>query len=126
MSESARTGPFIVDNSGEERKVVHHLRDWCAPGTQLDIATGTFEIGGLLSLRAEWPKNKGIRILMGTDVSLRTKAAFDRALGHLIHTLDQSLEDQKRRDDFLDGVEQIVEALKSGKIACRVYTREKF
>jgi hypothetical protein len=125
MSES-HSGPFIIDNSADDRKVVHHLRDWCLPGTKLDIATGTFEIGGLLSLRDEWPRTQNIRILMGAEVSLRTKAAFDRALHQLTQTLDRSLEDQKRSDDFLDGVEVVVQALKSGKIACRVYTRDKF
>jgi superfamily II DNA or RNA helicase len=127
MSEFvSRNGPFIIDNSGDDRKVVHHLRDWCVPGTQLDVATGTFEIGGLLSLREEWPRTKSIRILMGTEVSLRTKAAFERALSQLTQTLDRSLEDQKRRDDFLEGVDAVVEAMKSGKITCRVYTRDKF
>jgi len=122
MSEfvSTRTGPFIIDNSGDDRKVVHHLRDWCVTGTQLDVATGTFEIGGLLSVRDEWPRTKNIRILMGTDVSLRTKAAFEQALNQITQTLDQSLESQKRRDDFLEGVDAVVEALKSKKIDCRV------
>jgi hypothetical protein len=63
---------------------------------------------------------------MGTEVSLRTKAAFERALSQLTQTLDRSLEDQKRRDDFLEGVDAVVEAMKSGKITCRVYTRDKF
>jgi superfamily II DNA or RNA helicase len=128
MSESrtARTGPFIIDNSGDDRKVVHHLRDWCHPGTQLDIATGTFEIGSLLALADHWPRTKSIRILMGTDVSLRTKSAFERALSQLTQTLDRSIEDQKRRDDFLDGVDAIVAALKSRRITCRVYTKDKF
>jgi superfamily II DNA or RNA helicase len=125
-SKSSRTGPFIIDNSGDDRKVVHHLRDWCVPGTQIDVATGTFEIGGLLSLRDEWPRTKNIRILMGTDVSLRTKAAFEQALKQITQTLNESLEVQKRRDDFLDGVDAVVESLKSKKIACRVYTQDKF
>jgi superfamily II DNA/RNA helicase len=128
MSEfvSSRTGPFIIDNSGDDRKVVHHLRDWCLPNVRLDIATGTFEIGGLLAIADHWPKTSAIRILMGADVSLRTKSAFERALGEITRKLDQSIEDQKRKDDFLDGVDAIVSALRAGKIACRVYTRDKF
>jgi len=117
---------FIVDNSADDRKVAHHVRDWCAPGVHLDIATGTFEIGGLLSLGDHWPKTAAIRILMGDEVSLRTKAAFERAMTRLLTNLDQSLEEEKRQNDFLTGVDAIVQALAAGKIVCRVYTKDKF
>lgn len=117
---------LIADNSAGERKVVHHVREWCVPGTQLDIATGTFEIGGLLALGDQWPQTSSIRILMGDQVSLRTKTALDRAIARLTGALDQSLEEEKKQNDFLSGVDAIVQALAARKITCRVYTKDKF
>ncbi|MCE9544002.1 MAG: DEAD/DEAH box helicase family protein [Planctomycetia bacterium] len=40
--------------------------------------------------------------------------------------LDASLEAEKNKNDFLTGVPAIVEALRSGKILCRVYRKDKF
>ncbi|MEW6167701.1 MAG: hypothetical protein AB1651_08380 [Pseudomonadota bacterium] len=76
-----RTSPtgselFIVDNSDEDWKAVRYLRDWCQLSKSIDIATGYFEIGALLALGEEWQKIDGIRILMGDEVSRRTKKAL--------------------------------------------------
>src|SRR6266404_9442290 len=40
--------------------------------------------------------------------------------------LDASLEVEKEKNDFLVGVPAIVDAIRSGKIECRVYRKEKF
>src|SRR6266404_3371022 len=40
--------------------------------------------------------------------------------------LDASLEVEKEKNDFLSGVPGIVDAIRSGKIRCRVYRKEKF
>ena len=64
---------FIVDNSDETWKVQRYLHDWCQLSERMDIATGYFEIGSLLALDGEWQKVDGIRILMGDEVSQRTK-----------------------------------------------------
>lgn len=40
--------------------------------------------------------------------------------------LDESIEAEKEKDDFLDGVPAIVEAIRSGKIQFRVYRKAKF
>src|ERR1700722_4347676 len=109
---------FIVDNSANDRKVVHHVAEWCIPGASLDIATGTFEIGGLLALGEHWPRTSSIRILMGAEVSLRTKTHLDRAIARLTSELDQSLEEEKKQNAFLDGVDAIVQALATRKISC--------
>ena len=71
---------FIVDNSDQEWKVMRYLSEWCQISKQLDIATGYFEIGSLLSLNGEWQKVDKIRILMGDEVSRRTKQAFELSL----------------------------------------------
>lgn len=117
---------FIVDNSAEDWKALRYLRDWCSLSKGIDIATGFFEVGALLSLDGEWQKVDQIRILMGDEVSRRTKKAFETAIQRLNVCLDQSIEDQKRKNHFLVGVGKIVAALKSGQIQCRVYRKDKF
>lgn len=117
---------FIVDNSDTDWKVLRYLHDWCQLSSAIDVATGYFEIGGLLGLNDEWQKVDAIRILMGDEVSRRTKTAFNEALRQVATRLDDSLEAEKEKNDFLAGVPAIVEAIRSGKIQCRVYRRGKF
>jgi len=117
---------FIVDNSDTDWKVLRYLHDWCQIAKGIDIATGYFEIGGLLALKDEWQKVDSIRILMGDECSLRTRAAFTQAIETAKQTLDASIEREKLTNDFLVGVPAIVEGLRSGKIQCRVYRKEKF
>jgi superfamily II DNA/RNA helicase len=117
---------FIVDNSDEDWKVVRYLHDWCQLSKSVDIATGYFEIGALLALDGEWQKLDKIRILMGDEVSKRTHAAFAEGLRKVSVTLDRSLETEKAKDDFLRNVPAIVEAVRSGRIECRVYRKDKF
>src|ERR1035437_9727982 len=106
---------FIVDNSNDKWTVLRYLRDWCQIAKGLDIATGYFEIGSLLDLKDEWQKLDKIRILMGNEVSLRTKSAFENGLSEIQATLNASIEDEKQKNDFLTGVPAIVEAIRSGK-----------
>lgn len=117
---------FIVDNSDIEWKALKYLHDWCQLSKSIDIATGYFDIGSLLALGEEWKKVDKIRILMGAEVSLKTKKAFAEALAIREATLDGSIEQVKEKDPFLDGVPEIVEAIRSKKIECRVYRKEKF
>jgi hypothetical protein len=72
------TDLFIIDNSDEDWKVRDYLHDWCQLSQSIDIATGFFEIGSLLALDGEWQKVDKFRILMGDEVSLRTKKIFDQ------------------------------------------------
>lgn len=117
---------FIVDNSDDDWKVVRYLRDWCPLSKAFDIATGYFEIGSLLALDGQWQQVDSIRILMGDEVSLRTRAAFADGLRQIVNQLDASLEAAKEKNDFLVGVPAIVEALRSRRIQCRVYRTDKF
>lgn len=118
--------PFIVDNSESEWNVARYLRDWCEIARAFDIATGYFEIGSLLALDGNWQQLEQIRILMGDEVNLRTRQAFEAAVARLERALDQSLERAKEDNDFLRGVPAIVAALEKGQIACRVYAERKF
>lgn len=117
---------FIVDNSDSDWKVRSYLQDWCELSSAIDIATGYFEIGALLALAEKWRQVDRIRILMGDEVSLRTKAAFTQGLQKINGKLDDSLEHEKRQNDFLSGVPAIVEAIRGGKIQCRIYRKDKF
>jgi len=117
---------FIVDNSEQDWKVLRYLHDWCQISKAIDIATGYFEVGSLLALGGEWQKVDQIRILMGDEVSKRTKQAFEQGVQAITGRLNVSLESEKERNDFLAGVPAIVEAIRSGKIKCRVYRKEKF
>ena len=125
-SSSIGSELFIVDNSEEDWKVLRYLHDWCQLSKSIDIATAYFEIGSLLALQDEWQKVDQIRILMGDEVSRRTKNAFTAGLEQVRQRLDLSLETEKEKNGFLTDVPGIVEAIRSGKIACRVYRKDKF
>lgn len=115
---------FIVDNSDKDWKVLRYLSDWTEIARAFDIATGYFEIGSLLRLDGHWQKLEKIRLLMGEEVSYRTRKAL--LAGIVERKLDESIEAEKDRNDFLVGVPAIVDALQRRQIECRVYTKEKF
>jgi superfamily II DNA or RNA helicase len=123
-----RTGSelLIVDNSDERWKVANYLREWSEISQRIDIATGHFEIGGLLALDGAWQKVDEIRILLGDVCSLRTKQAFNEALTKLTNILDCSIESEKITNNFLAGVPAIVEGIRGGQIHCRIYRKERF
>jgi SNF2 family DNA or RNA helicase len=117
---------FIVDNSDDDWKVLNYLREWSEISNRFDIATGYFEIGALLALDGKWQPLEKIRILMGDEVSKRTQQALLDGLARISKHLDDSIEHEKKKNDFLTGVAGIVQAIASGQIACRVYTKKKF
>src|SRR6266700_2847367 len=64
---------------------------------------------------------------MGDEVTARTRKVFVEALRKQIkEKLDQSLEQEKEKNDFLLGAVGVVQAMRDGKIQCRVYTKRKF
>jgi len=128
VSDSQRGGDLlIVDNSVSGWTGAAYLREWTQIATSFDVATGFFEIGSLLELDGKWQQLDKIRILIGSEVTLGTKAMFLNALrAQAQSTLNSSLEDEKRAAPFLEGVPAIVDALKQGRIECRVYTKDKF
>lgn len=128
MSTTERGGDlFIVDNSDSGWTGLRYLKDWTDISTSFDIATGYFEIGSLLELDGHWQKLEKIRILMGDEVTHRTRRALlDAVRARAESKLDSSIEDDKEANPFLKGVDAVVEALSSKKIECRVYNRDKF
>src|SRR5438477_10471615 len=89
-NRTSKTGSelFIVDNSDADWKVLRYLHDWCQISRAIDVATGYFEIGAFLGLKDEWQKVDQIRVLMGDEVSRRTRAAFAEGLAHVRGRLD--------------------------------------
>ncbi len=117
---------FIVDNSVSGWTGLEYLSQWSELARSFDIATGFFEIGALLALDGRWQQLDRIRLLMGDELSLRSRNAFKEALSRRVEYLDDSLETEKGSNPFLEGVEAVVEAIATGKIECRVYRRDKF
>jgi SNF2 family DNA or RNA helicase len=126
MNDSNNSSILIVDNSDDNWKAMRYLEQWAEISTKFDIATAFFEIGSLLALDGKWQSLDKIRILMGEEVTLRTNNAFKEALKKKTRQLDESIEAEKEKNDFLKGVDAIVDAIASGKIECRVYRRDKF
>ncbi len=118
---------FIVDNSDRNWKAKRYLHEWADLAGRFDIATGYFEIGALLALDGQWQKLDKIRILMGDEVTPRTRRALlEGVVNRVQERLHQSLEEEKRENPFLRGVPAIIEAMQSGRIECRIYAKEKF
>jgi len=117
---------FIVDNSDTDWKVRDYLQEWSEISHTFDIATGGLEIGALLALDGYWQKLDKIRVLMGNEVTKRTKKALLTGLQLVKNQLDESIEQEKEVNDFLTGVPAIVDALARSQIECRVYNKDKF
>ena len=109
---------FIVDNSDRSWSAQKYLHEWCDLSEAFDIATGYFEIGSLLRLDGQWQKLKKIRILMGDEVSHRTRETIVKALTEKLQLWNKSFVDEKETNDFLEGVGGIVQAIKTGQIEC--------
>jgi hypothetical protein len=125
--ESKGRDLFIVDNSVSGWTGLRYLEEWSGIARAFDIATGYFEIGALLALDGKWQPLEKIRILMGAEMTYRTrKALLDAVRSRAMEILDRSIEIDKESNPFLHGVPPILAALQSRQIECRVYDREKF
>src|SRR5437660_7732063 len=90
---------FIVDNSDSEWKGLKYLQDWTEIASAFDIASGFFEIGSLLALDERWQQLDKIRILLGAEMSARTRQALLEGLQRRTEqVLDQSIEAEKEQN----------------------------
>ena len=118
---------FIVDNSVAGWTGLRYLQEWSSIARAIDVATGFFEIGSLLALDGKWQGLEKIRVLMGAEMTHRTrKALLDAVRNRAVEALDRSIESDKQDNPFLHGVPAILEGLRSGQIECRVYDKGKF
>lgn len=122
----ARNNLYIVDNAIDDQSVKKYLREWCSVSKQMDIATGYLEIGGLLSLDNDWQKLDKIRIILGNEVTKRTKDVIEAAIKAILTKLHDSINKEHESNEFLVGVPAILNAMKNGKIECRVFDKSKF
>ena len=127
MTEPAGKSLFIVDNSVTDWTGLRYLQEWCDIAKSMDIATGYFEIGALLALDGKWQQLDKIRILMGAEMTHRTRRALlDAVQKQAIQVLDKSLDAAKADSPLLTKVPAIMEALRDGRIEVRVYSKDKF
>ncbi len=112
----------LLDNR-EGATVVGTLQAVLAKARALDIATGFFEVGGLLALGDAWQPLEGIRLVMGDETTRRTRAQI---LAALREGFNESLERQKEADDSLTPLEGFQAAVAAGRIQARVYPHAKF
>ena len=127
IPESKGRDLFIVDNSVSGWTGLRYLEEWCSIAKSFDIATGYFEIGALLALDGKWQGLDKIRILMGSEMTHRTRTALmDSVKAAVTRVLNSSIEQQKTPEPFLERVPAILEALKTRQIECRVYDKDKF
>jgi superfamily II DNA or RNA helicase len=121
-SGPSRKLPTIIDNQVEVT-----LRDAIVQLSQitkdLDVATGFFELGSLLSLDGFWQRIGKVRILLGDAAGRTTRKELVAAFARLN---EDSLEERKAADDSLTGIDAVRAALASRKIEVRAYTRERF
>lgn len=118
---------FIVDNSVSGWSGLRYLEEWSGIAKAFDVATGYFEIGALLALDGKWQGLEKIRVLMGAETTHRTrKALLEAVQKRALDKLDQGIEADKDADPFLRGVPGILDALRTGKIECRIYDKDKF
>ncbi|MDE0019442.1 MAG: helicase-related protein [Candidatus Poribacteria bacterium] len=114
--------PTLIDNI-EGNTLQKVLESLLVKSVNLDIATGTFEIGAFLSLGKTWQHLDGIRLLMGDETTKRTK---DHLIKALQDVTDANIESEKEQDDTLHGLAAVRDAIRRGKIAVRVYDKAKF
>ena len=117
---------FIVDNESDDRSVRNYLSQWCGISKQMDIAVGYWEIGGNLILDGDWQKLDKIRIILGNEVTKRTKDVIDKAVQQILDTMKGSIDAEQEKNEFLLGVPAILDAMKTRKIECRVFDKSKF
>ncbi len=114
----------LVDNR-PGNQMVDAIRLLMSDAHSLDIATGFFEIGAFLDLDGHWQNVSNIRLLMGDEITRRTKVQLVEAL----KARDQNgIERVKTVDDWkaLRGLVALKAALIDGRIKAKVYTRSKF
>jgi hypothetical protein len=88
-SEGRGRDLFIVDNGVSGWTGLQCLEEWVCIAKAFDIATGYLEIGALLILEGKWQPLDKIRILMGAEVTHRTRK--DAVRSRTVQILDDNI-----------------------------------
>ena len=113
QAKIGRNGLYYVDNSLDYWNMRDYLCEWCKVSKQMDVATGYLEIGGLLDLDRSWQKLDKIRIILGDEVTKRTKEVIDHVVELILGRIKNSVDSEQEKNEFLIGVPAIVEAIGS-------------
>lgn len=119
----AKLRTFIDNREGNQ--MLNAVRLLMTDARALDIATGFFEIGSFLDLDGHWQNVPHIRLLMGDEVTRKTKVELVEALRARERN---GIERVKTVDDWsaLRGLLAFNAALVEGRIQAKVYTKAKF
>lgn len=111
--------PFQINNV-DGNTVLTALKTLLPKSNELDVATGTFEIGAFLLLAKTWQHLGAVRILIGNETTGRTKEQLIEALQQVTR---DNLESEKEKNDFLtlEQLASVRKAISSGSIQIRVY-----
>ena len=115
----------FFDNRTDARQIAARIVADLEKSSYLDVATGFFEIGGLLQLEAHWERLDKIRILMGSALGERTrKILTDRFLPEIEARFREGLDDERRRHPLLERIRAVASAFERGQIECRVHVQK--
>jgi len=112
----------LIDNR-DSNTVLEALKQLLPESQALDIATGFFEIGSLLALDTFWNNLQKVRIIMGDETTKRTRKEL---LNVITRDSNESIENEKIKDDSLIGLRAIRNALENNQIETKIYTKAKF
>ncbi|MGE0083633.1 MAG: helicase-related protein [Desulfococcaceae bacterium] len=114
--------PVIIDNNSGSTLFSAYEKLFPSLDS-ISFATGMFEIGAFLMLEGLWQQIKQIRILMGDETTRRTRQEIVRAIAQIS---DQSIENEKIRDDALTGLAAVRQAIMNRQIRLRIYSKSRF
>jgi len=120
--DTAKKLPVIIDNRNGNT-LLNALRRLLPNIETMDIAAGAFEIAAFLMLEGFWQHTDKIRILTGDKTARQTKQEIIRAL---TERCNNSIENEKIRDDALTGLAAVREALENHRIIVRIYSGSRF
>ena len=108
---AAHSDLYIVDNSGTEKTVLKYLSEWCTVSRQMDIATGYLEIGGLLALDGAWQKMDKIRILLGNEMTQRTKDVLDTLADYIVDESTIAPSERVSQENLFEDIQRMLKQL---------------
>ena len=114
----------LVDNRRDRPSLADALQEHLPHARGLDVATGFFEVGGLIALGDSWQHLDRVRVLMGSSMGRRTQQILERTyLGLIERRFDEGLADARKRDPLLHRIVQVAEAVEEGRIEFKVHTK---
>ena len=118
---------FIVDNRANAVTAGQFLTEWCKLSSALDVATGYFDTKAFDSLSPAWESLEKIRLLMGSEVTSGVKSVILAAVKQrVLSQLENALDDAHQEDPLMRRATKVQEAIISGKIQARVFSKSKF